>query len=138
MTGTSLGTWETVTYDGQSFTTWLTDSAPAPGWAPQSLRGLFIEPDTSVSPILLYPVIENTVDTIFVAGDLSGIVSAGAHYVLHDYHLGAGSVCIDAGTDLTGLTSDIEGLPRHKVLAAPPSGAAGAPNYPDLGAYEYY
>jgi hypothetical protein len=41
-----------------------------------------------------------------------------------DYHLGAGSPCIDTGTNVGAPTHDIEGTPRDDV--------------PDMGAYEWH
>ena len=74
-------------------------------------------PDEILGQIMVVEVSERTngnIDAVPLFVDAEG----------GDYHLTAGSPCIDAGTDV-GLTLDIEGVPV-------PQGAE-----PDIGAFEF-
>lgn len=55
----------------------------------------------------------------------------------NDFHLGAGSPCIDAATSNGALVFDLEGTFRWDDPATPNTGAGVEPYY-DIGAYEYY
>jgi hypothetical protein len=53
-----------------------------------------------------------------------------------DFHLLAGSPCIDAADGATAPRADIEGTPRNDDLVTPDRGK-GLPPYADVGAFEY-
>jgi hypothetical protein len=50
-----------------------------------------------------------------------------------DFHLTAGSPCIDAADAASAPATDMDGLPRRDDAVVLPNGSA----YPDIGAYEY-
>jgi len=57
-----------------------------------------------------------------------------------DYHLGAGSLCIDSGNNAgvpIDVTSDLAGRPRFFDDPAAPDTGAGTPPIVDMGAYEF-
>ena len=54
-----------------------------------------------------------------------------ADFAARDFHLAAGSACIDAGASGLGVAVDYDGVAR------PQSGAPGAPALFDVGAFEY-
>ena len=49
---------------------------------------------------------------------------------------GPTSPLIDAGQHIDVIVDDINDVGRHQSLVTPPNGTAGAPTYPDIGAYE--
>jgi len=53
-----------------------------------------------------------------------------------DYHLTAGSPCIDAATSDNAPTTDMEGNPRYDDPSVPNTGGGTYPYY-DMGAFEY-
>jgi parallel beta-helix repeat protein len=57
-----------------------------------------------------------------------------------DYHLGAGSPCIDAGNNAAvpaGVLTDLDGHPRFVDDPNTPDTGSGTPPIVDLGAYEF-
>jgi len=120
-------------YDANAYQVVLTNSAAT--WAENELIGKLIQPDVS-QPIQL-PIVANTATTITIwacramidAG--ASLVSSGAGYQIHDYHLLDGSPCINAGdpnaafADYDGQT-DIDGQPRYMI----PRLEMGADEYP--------
>jgi len=91
------GTWSTGPNRLSDVETILTDDSAS--WASLSLKGLLINPDTGQprnGPVLYFSIIDNTSTTVTVLGD-AGIAQNGDGYEIYDYHLQAGSPCIDAG-----------------------------------------
>ncbi len=56
---------------------------------------------------------------------------------VHDYHIQAGSPCIDAGSATDAPPRDFEGDGRYDDPATEPNTGAGTPDYVDIGADEY-
>ena len=94
LTGGPTGAWSaTATYDTQTGQSTLTHGGA--GWAADAHAGLLLNPDTSQAR--QFPIVSNTASTMLVWGDVSAIAANGDTYQVFDYHLGAGSPCIDAG-----------------------------------------
>ena len=98
--GGTTGTWtQAGAYDGQTYQVTLTDDNAT--WVADELIGKYVNPDTT--QVLQFSIIGNTATTMTVWGDWSTIdtdsswVTSGMNYQIHDYHLTAGSPCIDAG-----------------------------------------
>jgi len=143
------GTWTAnAVYDTGMFQSTLTDTGAA--WPINSLAGMFLRPDTGT--VFQFPIVSNTDTTITVWCDLSNSVQAGDHYEIYDYHLQAGSPCIDSGYRFADAGEyDLDGNPRY-VDASDSSGWDGvikamvvdddntvhlAWALIDMGAYEY-
>ena len=116
-----------------SLGTTLTDDLAA--WGAGDLVGLLVQPLEAENLRLL--VVSNDATSLTVTGDLAGRVIPGDSYRFFDYRLGESSPCIDAGVYIAGLSDDINGVDRQQVTANPPSGPAGGPSYPDMGAHEF-
>ncbi|MBN1765170.1 MAG: hypothetical protein JW860_07930 [Sedimentisphaerales bacterium] len=78
-------------------------------------------------------------------GGGTGCISSDPHFALgEDFHLTAGSECIDAGNNNAlslDMTADLEGSPRfHEDPNTPNTGQLDNPPRPlvDMGAYEYH
>ena len=100
------GTWTTNSvYDAGTFQSRLTDTGAA--WPIDSLTGMFVRPDTAT--VLQYLIVSNTDTAIMVWCDLSDSVITGDSYEIYDYHLQAGSACIDAG-DSSAIPADVTDL----------------------------
>jgi hypothetical protein len=136
-------------YDTGTFQSRLTDGGAA--WAIDSLTGMFVRPDTT--SVFQYPIVSNTDTTITVWCDLSDSVQLGDSYEIYDYHLQAGSPCIDAGdsTIFVGY-EDLGGDFRYVSSAGDPGWSGRIDNirenddqsimliwkqHIDMGAYEY-
>jgi hypothetical protein len=119
-------------FDLYTYTTLL--SATGAGWASDSLVGLFVRP--SDADERWFPVVGNDGDSLSVPGDRSDIALTGAAFELFDPRLSAASACIDAGVFDATVPADIEGV-AHAAASGTPAQPAGAPTYPDLGAYEF-
>jgi cysteine-rich repeat protein/predicted outer membrane repeat protein len=131
------GTWTSVTYSPATRTTTL--SLASGSWSAGALRGRFVIANTGAASGLAFPILGNDATSLTVAGDLTAKpeVSSGNSFLIFDLHLASSSPCIDAGLHAIGLTADVEGTARGQHLGSPPSGAGGAPEYPDVGAYEF-
>jgi len=99
----------------------LTDDSQS--WAPSSLAGLYLQPDSS--GYLQFPILRNTATTVTVWGDMRALTGTGSSYNIYDYHIGANSPAKDTGTATGAPKTDLEGNPRPSC-----------PGY-DMGAYEY-
>jgi hypothetical protein len=144
------GTWTiNALYDTETFQSRLIDTGAA--WTIDSLAGMLIRPDTA--KVLQYLIVSNTDTTITVWCDVSDSVQAGDSYEIYDYHLQAGSPCIDAGDpDVMAGFSDLDGNFRY-VNATGDAGWDDQINMiykdenqdinliwkcvPDMGGYEY-
>ena len=92
-------------YDGVTFQTRLTDAGAA--WPENALVGMFLRPYTATA--FQYNIVSNTDTSIIVSCDLADSVQAGDNYEIYDYHLQAGSPCIDAG-DSSAVPADVADL----------------------------
>ncbi|MDD5306844.1 MAG: right-handed parallel beta-helix repeat-containing protein [Deltaproteobacteria bacterium] len=130
------GTWSEVTYDETVYQTALGDDSKS--WVVGALKGMFVtvgvaaEVDGGAEDELSFYIADNTEDTIYVWGDMSGHVPSGGFYSVLDLRLSAGSPCIDAADDAVAPVTDILGHSRVDVAG---KGADGV--LADMGAYEY-
>ena len=129
----SGSTWTSVTPEANGVQTTLTDSNAS--WTPGELSGLLLKPIASGS-VLSY-IIGNTATEIRIWGDVSGICNPGDDYEIYDFHLDAGSPCIDAANGFEAPELDIEMNPRVDDPGTEPNSGIGIPPYVDIGAYEY-
>jgi hypothetical protein len=115
--GGPSGTWTADgMYDPSTYQVTLTDSTA--NWTPNTLAGKMVNADTGQP--LHSVIVANTAATITVWADWATIdggaaaIVAGMAYQVFDYHLSAGSPCVDAGTnDAPGLpATDLDGEPR--------------------------
>ena len=142
------GPWDAVSFDVTHRRTALYDAGAS--WDASALTGLFVQPDTTDPRWLV--IATNSATAIFVHGDVTGFVTAGAGYALHDLRLETGSACVDAGYGCTtpggcevapGLSVpemslfDWTGNPVYDAGLSTPHGGAGTPAWVDLGAYEW-
>ncbi len=98
-------------------------TAAGAGWAPGSMAGLAVNPDTN--QFLHFVVAANTADSLTVWGDAAGFAQTGAAFRLRDFRLTYGkSPGIDAAGFKDAPATDLAGTPRPQGLA------------PDMGAYE--
>jgi hypothetical protein len=118
----AAGTITALTYDAQRCRSALTDNSAS--LQPNKLARTFLWVNTDA-----FYVEANTDKQITVFGDLTKAASVGNAYTVQDYHLMAGSLCIDAGTQTSTLDHDFEGDPR------PSNG--GVSFQADIGADEY-
>lgn len=138
----SGSSWTSVTYFEDLSKTRLTDSTAS--WSVDSLAELFVRPDADVGedgdPRWFY-IASNTETEIFVWGDISSFVIPSDSYEVYDLHLGSDSPCIDSGrgdqTDFEVSDRDIDGNLRVDDPGIEPNTGVGAPDYVDMGAYEY-
>ncbi len=116
------GTWTAdAAYDSSTYKSMVTDTGAS--WEVNSLRGMFLNPDTSIA--VQYFILSNTDTTITVFGDLSDSVDAGDSYEMFDYHLQSFSACVDAGNMFVNAgEDDLDGNPRY-VDASDSSGWDG-------------
>jgi hypothetical protein len=107
------------------------------GWTPDELGGMFLLlRSESVGP---YPVFAHIVDNsetkLRILGDLTAY-AAGATYEVYDFRLDSGSPCIDAANGDVAPEFDALGEGRVDDPATKNMGS-GAPDYADMGAFEY-
>ena len=115
-TWSAAGTFATVTRK-----TTLTRGSAA--WTVNAFAGQTLNPDTAQK--LQFLISSNSATQLYVWGDASGIAGIGDTFRIWNFQLGAGSPCIDTGTNLPGVvTNDI-------AFAARPMGGGT-----DMGAYE--
>jgi len=107
----TTGTWTAnAVYDTGTFQSALTDTGAV--WPTGSLAGMFVRPDSA--RVFQYLVVSNTDTTITVWCDLSDSVMTGYRYKIYDYHLQAGSPCIDVGYKYSEAGEyDLDGNPRY-------------------------
>ena len=146
----AVGTWTAPpSYNAATNRTTLTDAAGGFGSSP--LAGRLINPSTDQLRQAL--ITANTSTTVEVAGDVRGLTAEGSAYALIDYHLAAGSPCIDAGTNIApardkrdldndGCTTDpvpldVEGKYRYRDDPETPDTGVGQAPIVDQGAYEF-
>jgi len=126
------GTWSADgVYNAATGRTTLTHEGAA--WETDVFAGLTINPQTGQD--LEFVIAGNTAEEILVWGDASGIAHGGDSYRINDYHLQAGSPCIDSADGGVGPYSDLEGNPRQDDPGMPNRGT-GWP-WSDMGAYEF-
>ncbi len=90
----SNGVWSAAAqYDATRGQTLLTDALAK--WIPGAFVGGTVNPNTALQ-FLHFSIATNTASTLTVWGDATA-GGEGQPYRLHDWHLGAGSPCIDAG-----------------------------------------
>lgn len=117
------GTWSAApSYAPATGLTTLTDATAT--WAANAYVGCTVNPDTNANQRLQFSILSNTATELMVWGDASTVAANGEPYQIHDYQLGEGSPCIDAGNDEGAPTEDIEHSPRPQNAAT------------DMGAYE--
>ena len=158
--GGGSGTWtDEAEYDDQTDQT--TFHHMGAGWTDDELVGKSLQPNAdpnSPTSYLQALITGNTANTITVWGDLSDPNAAGVPYQVHDYHLLAGSPCIDAANNMAVpeddydidddqdtdelLPLDVDGNPRFvDDLCTADTGLTDQqhPELPvvDMGAYEF-
>jgi len=103
------GTWK-LSPDFNAGTNRTTFTDWTASFVPGQLAGRHINPNTANTYEVF--ITGNTDTTIEVVGNLSADVSQGDTYLIVDYHLQSGSVCIDFGTSSGAPSTDIEKSPR--------------------------
>ncbi|HPO17279.1 MAG TPA: CARDB domain-containing protein [Candidatus Hydrogenedentes bacterium] len=124
----TTGQWDEVTYDSGTNQTSFTDASAS--FVPGSLAGGYINPNTR-NP---WPgrVLANTATTLNLPGDwTAGWAAVDDAYQMLNYHLGAGSSCIDTGTDADAPADDLDGNARPVDIPNVGDGLTF-----DIGAYE--
>ncbi len=123
--GGSGGSWSAEPVFNELYRqTSLTDSSA--NWIDDELVGKFLNPNTE-QPLQFY-IVENTIDTITVWGDLSTRTSAGAHYKLFDYHLAMDSPAVGKADTSLAPDDDFDGDPRPGANATSDIGYDEAPD----------
>jgi len=118
---TETGTWTgSPVFDRTNAITRLTNSAV--NWPTNGLAGQCVNVDTNIN--LQFYITANTKNTLTVWGDASAGFS-GKSYIIYDYRLGAGSPCINAGSDSNAPNVDLVNTNRPQARIF------------DMGAYEY-
>lgn len=129
--GGPLGTWsDPAVYDPASGQTTFVDGTAT--WQHHELVGLFLNPDVTQGYQSL--VTDNTATSVTVWGDHSDLGQPGLTYQVLDYHLVAGSPCIDTGNP------DYEAPPGHTDIDGderPRDGDGDGEAVVDMGADEY-
>ena len=141
-------------YDADACQITFTDGNAA--WAEDELAGKFVNPDTS-QPLQLV-IVGNTATTMTIWADWNTIdaeaswVASGMSYQVYDYHLSAGSPCIDAGSNpavprdtldldedgcFTDYLPDADGNLRFHNDPDTPDTGYGFGLLVDMGAYEF-
>lgn len=124
------GTWTAHNHDYSLKRTTLTDSSGS--FVPGELVGKIVNPNTAYNNT--YVVIDNTTNTIQIAGYFTSIRTGNA-YQFFDYHLQSTSPCIDEGTSTGVPPFDLDG--NNRPIDIPGLGADGTGAEFDVGAYEF-
>ena len=93
-------------------------------FTPGQLRGKYLRPFDLM--VWNYYIVDNGINTITIWG-LPTTAIPGVTFIIFDYHIGAGSPCVDTGATVVGLDYDYDGFPRP----GPRSTVL------DVGAFEY-
>jgi hypothetical protein len=134
--GGASGTWTSDgVYDPQTYQITLSDAGAA--WEENELAGKFVNPD--VTQVQQFVITANTATTMSVWTDWATVdagaswIAMGMAYQIKDYHLTAGSPCIDAGDpDFGSGLTDMDDEPRVG------DGDGDGTAIVDMGADEYY
>jgi len=139
--GGASSTWTAeALYDPDTGVTTLVDSSAT--WQLDELIDKFLNPATAQH--LQSIIVGNTATEITVLGDFSALGTTGVTYQIHDYHLSAGSPCIDAADNTAVPTDvvepipvDLDGSARFVDDLSIPDTGVGPPPIVDIGAYEF-
>ncbi len=119
--GGPSGTWTAAgTYDPDTFEITFNDANAT--WTPNEWAGRLINPDTT-QPLQML-IVANTANTITVLAERNTVelgtswVTGTENYQIHDFHLGTGSPCVNAG-DTLALPADATDLDYDGDTAEP-------------------